>query len=592
MSQQAPQELFAGKYQLVRLLGRGAMGEVWLANEVGPRNFVRQVALKRLLITEGISDYARESFVAEAQVIARLDHPNIVRLIELGESDDRGLYLALDYIDGTSLDRVIRRGPLSEQAVALIGREVSKALDAVHSMCDETGRNLSVVHRDISPANILIGRDGRIRLSDFGVARIHGLGGEKTETGVFKGKLPYMPPEQATGAPFDGRADIFSLGITLFEGLIGGRLRKGETQGQLIAMIATERAPRVLEVAPHIRSDLALTIDQSTEFNPAVRTPSAGHFAGQLHNILHQMGPRAEDAAVAELVERVAAVSGAQGNAQRQPWSLALSGENQAYASASARSVPQPAPSSPGSMRVPGSGPHVGSGPHNLGSGPHSYAQPISFPPDPQGSSDAHAAPSVTRIASIRDAHPPVAPASNSRAVLFAIVAALILGSGLGAAWILFFSDSPGPGPVAATPSASNSPGTTTPVAVATVELPNVVPTTQPSSTEEPAASSSKSGRPPSTSTSPMPRTTGTQKPTAEEVGTGNGTLQVSVNPWGNVSINGKSYGSTPLGAISLAPGTYTVVVTNPDLGATRSASVKISPGKPAGVRFDLKKSE
>lgn len=580
MSQQAPQELFAGKYQLVRLLGRGAMGEVWLANEVGPRNFVRQVALKRLLITEGISDYARESFVAEAQVIARLDHPNIVRLIELGESDDRGLYLALDYIDGSSLDRIIRRGPLSEAAVALIGREVSKALDAVHSMCDETGRNLSVVHRDISPANILIGRDGRIRLSDFGVARIHGLGGEKTETGVFKGKLPYMPPEQATGAPFDGRADIFSLGITLFEGLIGGRLRKAETQGQLIAIIATERAPRVLDVAPHTRSDLALTIDQSTEFNPAVRTPSAGHFAGQLHNILYQMGPRAEDSAIAELVERVNTVSGAtQGGGQRQPWSLALSGENQAYASASARSAPHASPSNPRTH---------GSGPHTFGSGPNSLARPISFPPDPQGGSDAHSAPSVTRIASIRDAQPAHAPSTNSRAVFFAIAAALVLGSGLGATWILFFSDSPS---AVATASASANVGTTTPVAVATVETTSPTAATPPLSSQDPAASATKSGRP--ISSTSTPRTTSTPKTAAaDEVGTGPGTLQVSVNPWGNVSINGKSYGTTPLGAISLPAGTYTVVVTNPDLGATRSASVKVLAGKPAGVRFDLKKSE
>jgi serine/threonine-protein kinase len=466
--------------------------------------------------------------------------------------------------------------------VALIGREVSKALDAVHSMCDETGRNLGVVHRDISPANILIGRDGRIRLSDFGVARIHGLGGEKTETGVFKGKLPYMPPEQATGAPFDGRADIFSLGITIFEGLLGGRLRKAETQGQLIAMIATERAPRVLEVAPQTRSDLALTIDQSTEYNPAVRTPSAGHFAGQLHNILYQMGPRAEESAIAELVERVVAVSGAtQGGGQRQPWSLALSGENQAYASASARSAPQPNPSSPSHSRA------QGSGPHNLGSGPHSYARPISFPPDPQGGSDAHSAPSVTRIASIRDAHPTAQPTSNSKAVVFAILAALILGSGLGAVWILFFSDSPST--VATAPTGSSTVVTTTPVAVATIETAAATVTGLPS-TAEPTASSSKSSRPVSTSTTP--RTTSAPKASAEEVGTGPGTLQVSVNPWGNVSINGKSYGTTPLGAISLPPGTYTVVVTNPDLGATRSASVKISAGKPAGVRFDLKKSE
>jgi len=115
MSQELPQDLFAGKFRLLRLLGKGAMGEVWLAEEVGPRNFRRQVAVKRLLATDGISEYARESFIAEAQVIARLDHPNIVRLIELGESDERGLYLVLDYIDGAALDLRSRHTQLYEK---------------------------------------------------------------------------------------------------------------------------------------------------------------------------------------------------------------------------------------------------------------------------------------------------------------------------------------------------------------------------------------------------------------------------------------------------------------------------------------------
>lgn len=586
MSQASP-EIFAGKFQLVRLLGRGAMGEVWLANEVGPRNFQRQVAVKRLLITEGFSEYARESFVAEAQVIARLDHPNIVRLIELGESDDRGLYLVLDYIDGAALDRVIRRGPLSEKAVALIGREVAKALDAVHTMRDANGQNLGVVHRDISPANILVGRDGRVRLSDFGVARIHGLGGEKTETGVFKGKLPYMPPEQATGTPFDGRADIFSLGITLFEGLIGTRLRKAETQGQLIAMIATERPPRVGEVAPHIRADLAAVIDQATEFNSEHRMPSAGHLAGQLHNVLYQLGANAEEQAIAELMERVQAVSSASTAANRQPWSLALSGENQAYANSARPSTSGSYPNS--SM--------AGSHPNSSMSGSYPSAGLVQQAQPPSGSfrreptsvppPDAPNAASVTRIASIRDASPSVTPSRNSRTVFLAICAALVLGSLFGAAWILLLQ--PGtqkPAIEAAAPNTASadikpSGATTEPVASS-----KPVETAVAIGTNSATLPTSKTGRVPVT-----PKTATVK--TAEEVdSSGTGTLQVAVNPWGTVSVDGRSYGTTPLGAISLPAGTHTVVVTNPELGASRSASVKIVSGKSSAIRFDLKKSE
>lgn len=575
------------------MLGRGAMGEVWLAHEVGPRNFHRQVALKRLLSTEGISDYARESFVAEAQVIARLDHPNIVRLIELGESDDRGLYLVLDYIDGAALDRVIRRGgPLSAGAVALIGREVAKALDAVHTMSDEYGRNLHVVHRDVSPANILIGRDGRVRLSDFGVARIHGLGGEKTETGVFKGKLPYMPPEQALGEPFDGRADVFSLGITLFEALLGGRLRKAETQGQLIAMIATERVPRVLEVIPNALPALAQALDAATEFESARRLPGAGHLALAMHQVLHQLGPHAEEVAISELLERVNVAAGPGTGVTKQPWSMALSGENAALGS-------QP---SAGSYPSTSSAPSAGSYPSASGARPIHQAQAASIGPSPQAPGEAWKnAPSVppehpnqasvTKVASITDTARS-APAGSSKTWVAAILGAILLGSGVGAAWVLLAPPPPARSD-AATPSddgASGSPAATEakqasgnpadPTATVSAAE-SAQPELLASATSSAAARPGKPGRPlPTPSANP------------DDGGGGNGTLQVLVNPWGNVVIDGKPYGATPLGAISLAPGNHTVTVTNPELGASRSGTVKVLAGKPASIKFDLKKSD
>ncbi|NUP05360.1 MAG: serine/threonine protein kinase [Polyangiaceae bacterium] len=590
MTQQLPEQLFAGKFRLVKMLGRGAMGEVWLADEVGPRNFSRQVAVKRLLATEGISDYARESFLAEAQVIARLDHPNIVHLIELGESDDRGLYLVLDYIDGAALDRVIRKGgALSPAAVALIGREVAKALDAVHSMIDPHGRNLSVVHRDVSPANILIGRDGRIRLSDFGVARIHGLGGEKTETGVFKGKLPYMPPEQALGEPFDGRADIFSLGVTLYEGLLGGRLRKAETQGQLIAMIATERVPRVDQNLPHTMPELAAAIDMATEFRAAGRTPSAGHLAAQMHNVLYRLGPSAEDAAVQEICERVAQASGATGQAPRQPWSLALTNESSGYGSGP-RHIANPLSQSGSHHGAFANHPTASSGRLSAGSVP---------PPEPPGTA------SVTRIASISDASHSTtgSSGSNARTWFVALCGAIIVGALVGAAWILLSpppkgepasnadeKDTEAKSTAAPTASTATDAASTSSTATATNEATSsdavASSTAGPVSSGTPSSPTSRTAlvRPP-----PVPPVTTSSSNTGDASGTGS--LIVTVNPWGNVTVDGVPRGSTPLGAISLPAGTHTVVVTNPELGASRSASVKVQPNKTASVRFDLKKT-
>jgi len=573
MPSHASEPLFAGKFRLVKRLGRGAMGEVWLADEVGPRNFSRQVAVKRLLATEGISDYARESFLAEAQVIARLDHPNIVHLIELGETDDRGLYLVLDYIDGAALDRVIRKGgALSAGAVALIGREVAKALDAVHSMVDAHGHNLGVVHRDVSPANILIGRDGRIRLSDFGVARIHGLGGEKTETGVFKGKLPYMPPEQALGEPFDGRADLFSLGVTLHEALYGGRLRKAETQGQLITMIATERVVLVRSTVPDAMPEIAAAIDAATEFRATQRTPTAGHLAAQFHAVLHALGPRAEEQAIAEICERVAIAAGAPAGASRQPWSMALSSESPAYGSG---------PRSISSSSRPGSSPSpAASAPRTGGS----------VPPEA-----AHQA-SVTRVASISDASARTAGGASSKTWFFAMLSAVLLGCGFGALYVFLSPPKRNPPVVDAREAASIEAALSTSAIAASTGAArpsgeiaasssgqDASASGAPSTSVAVAGSSSTRARP------GLPRPSAAVVSGAEE--TGNGTLTVTVNPWGNVSVDGRPYGMTPIGSISLPAGPHTVVVVNPDLQASRSQIVKVIANKNVGVRFDLKKN-
>lgn len=589
-------ELFAGKFSLVKLLGRGAMGEVWLANEVGPRNFKRQVAVKRLLATEGISEYARESFVAEAQVIARLDHPNIVRLIELGESDDRGLYLVLDYIEGAALDRIIRKGgPLSAGAVAFLGREVAKALDAVHSMSDDYGQNLGVVHRDVSPANILIGSDGRVRLSDFGVARIHGLGGEKTETGVFKGKLPYMPPEQALGEPFDGRADLFSLGITIHEALLGGRLRKAETQGQLIAMIATERVARVRDTVPSALPQLAQAIDLATEFRSDQRVSSAGHLVHLMQQVLHSMGPHAEEQAMTELCDRVALVTGGASQAQRQPWSLALSGEQASAYGGAAGHAPA------GQFGQSGSNPSanvVSSGSHPSASGPpHATQHPSQRPPPPYGAIPASIPPpgaaSVTRVATIRDASPAAPETGPLRAWGFALSAAIIIGCGAGAVWVLLRGTPPGL--VAAAPTQAVAEDVTAKV---TADAPA-------SAEAAPQVAASPSGDAIVLTTSEPPAEPGTVPripragvPTPPSASanaddqSGTGTLVVVANPWGNVSVDGKPYGATPLPPITLGVGPHSVTVSNPELGSSRSSTVRIKGGQSSFVKFDFKKND
>jgi serine/threonine-protein kinase len=590
--------MFAGKYRLVRMLGKGAMGEVWLAEEEGPRSFRRRVAVKRLLsTTNDAGDIATSSFVAEAQVIAKLDHPNIVRLIELGTFENE-LYLVLDYVDGAALDRMVKKktggGPLSPKAVAYIGREIALALEAVHSLCDEAGNNYGVVHRDVSPSNILISRDGRVRLSDFGVARISAFHGEKTETGIFKGKLPYMPPEQARGQKFDGRADIFSLGVTLFEALVGHRLRRAETQTQLIVLIATERAPRVRTLLPDAPEALAAAIDATLELDPEYRTGDGGKLAADLDAALRSFGPNAVKEAREELrarVEQVAgpptqsstisdgkASEGGTGAGKRQSWSVPLSS-----------SPPPPYDDGAGETGRPSgtdipSAPTAGLSPQTLraaGQGPASEAG--------------------TRGGS----------AKKRPGALLAIIA-LLVGAGTAGALMFLKGKSGNTGANgdraqangAATTSTGAPSAAPTTAAVAPPPAtgdPTAAGTGEPAVTAAPAGQSAPTAPGPTTAatTPPTPGLTGRLKPpeatptaSASVDAATPGTLQVIVLPWGDVSVDGKSVGTTPIPAIQLAPGTHTVTVKNAELGASRSAAVSVKPGQPASVKFDLRRTE
>jgi serine/threonine protein kinase len=594
-----------GKYQLVRILGKGAMGEVWLAEEEGPRNFRRRVAVKRLLHSGDMTDYAVESFVAEAQVIARLDHPNVVRLVEFGtEPESGGLYLVLDFVDGISLEHVLRsKLPLGPAAVAYVGREVARALDAVHSLADETGQGYGVVHRDVSPSNVLASRDGRIRLTDFGIARISGLGGQKTETGVFKGKLPYMPPEQARGEPFDGRADVFALGVTLFEFLLGRRLRRAETHGQLLVQIARDRVPHVLDLLPDAPARLAAAIDRATEFRGEDRHESAREFARELGHVLAELGPDAESEAIDEMRARVEKHAGAPLPALSRA-SASGSGSGSGIAKAAGSQTGAAAlPSSP----TPATGlPGVGAGNDAVTRVEHGHK------PEVASAAPAQASPTTgSHVGAVATVHPPAPPDGRRARVALAVGGALALGVAAAGG---FFLAKGGPTPQASD-SKAPSPSMASEGDLQPHKMSPSVSVAPPSSSSapEPAEAGTASGAPssalpgppstvqaasPSTAPAQGPRTTSNApatKPSASADATDPttpGSLSVVVQPWGDVSVDGRSVGTTPLAPITLAPGPHSVTIKNGELGASRSFTVTVKPGQRASLSVNLQKSE
>jgi eukaryotic-like serine/threonine-protein kinase len=239
-----------GPYRLMRKLATGGMGQVWLARLKGSTRRTPLV-VKRLLPHLSEEPEFIEMFLEEARVAAILKHPNIVRIHDVGDVDGAA-YIAMEYVHGVALRDIIdaarQQGHTVPLAAAsrIIG-EAAAGLDFAHRATGKTGQPLGLIHRDVSPHNILVGFDGVVKLIDFGVARAAGRT-VHTAAGNIKGKYPYMSPEQAAGRRLDLRSDVFSLGAVLYETLTGNRVfkRESESSTRMAVIDAKVQAPSAL----------------------------------------------------------------------------------------------------------------------------------------------------------------------------------------------------------------------------------------------------------------------------------------------------------------------------------------------------------
>ncbi len=285
-------------YRTLFVLGRGGMGSVEAALAVEPveaegtPSYERVVALKRLL-PEARDPRRTEMFLREARLAAMLDHPNVVRAFDYGELDGE-LYLAMEYVEGQPLSRVLRalaeaNERLPVDLAAHILAEVCRGLHAAHELADaRTGQALNLVHRDVSPQNVMIGYDGHVRLLDFGVAKI--ATESLTKTGEVKGKTPYMSPEQAMGDPIDRRSDLFGVGAMLFECITLKRMWGDGTDMDVIRKLALEEPPP-LEAPEAMTSLYTRLVARKAEGRPA----TAAEAARELDAFVRERG-YAEDA--------------------------------------------------------------------------------------------------------------------------------------------------------------------------------------------------------------------------------------------------------------------------------------------------------
>ena len=265
-----------GRYTLERVVGVGGMAEVWQARALGPSGFEKVVAVKRVLRSLSADPEFVRMFAAEARLVAGLIHPNIVQVTDYAveeADDDPGAhehFLAMEYVDGVDLAALLQRAQHAGRAIPtsvaiLAARDIARALGCAHAN--------GVVHRDVSPHNVMASRTGEIKVTDFGIAKVMSAV-PRTAIGLWKGKLPYMSPEQALLKPLDGRSDLFSLGLVLYELLSGKRRNTGDTSEEIFSRLIDVETPKNEELffAP---PEMRIVLRRSLALDPDERFPDA-----------------------------------------------------------------------------------------------------------------------------------------------------------------------------------------------------------------------------------------------------------------------------------------------------------------------------
>jgi serine/threonine protein kinase len=278
-----------GKYILLDRINSGGMAEVYRAKVTGVEQFERLLAIKCMLPKLAEDESFTTMFVDEAKLASQLNHANIVHIYELGSTDGQ-LYIAMELVNGRDLRHVVKTAYARGQRlpVAFAAYVVAKAAEGLafaHERPGVDGLPLNIVHRDVSPQNILVSYDGEVKVVDFGIAKAEQRATE-TRAGVLKGKFAYMAPEQVAGKKVDARADIFALGTVLFEALTGQKLFAGESDLSLLTKVRNCELPNFQQVLPDGQEDLIAVLGGCLQLKPKARFQSASDVAAGLNPLL------------------------------------------------------------------------------------------------------------------------------------------------------------------------------------------------------------------------------------------------------------------------------------------------------------------
>ena len=299
-----------GRYEVLTALASGGMATVYIGCTFGIAGFQRLLAIKVLHPHFAHEDEFISMFLDEARLAARINHPNVVATHDVSDSGGDGFFLVMDYIEGHHLGAILQQAARENHRVPAtvavrVVLDALAGLEAAHTLKDELGNPLNVIHRDVSPHNIIVGVDGVSRLTDFGVAKAE-VRLAHTQEGHFKGKLSYMSPEHAQNGHLDQRSDLFAMGIILWETLTGRRLFRGETSAQILQKVLNEEVPLASGFDPNLRPFDAL-LQKALAKNRDDRFQTAEEFAIALEDVAQANGGIATARTTGELVRKLAA---------------------------------------------------------------------------------------------------------------------------------------------------------------------------------------------------------------------------------------------------------------------------------------------
>lgn len=636
------------RYKLLKLLATGGMGEVFLARSEGPHGFSKTLVIKRILSHLASDPQFVEMFLDEARLAALLTHPNIVQIYELGE-EEGSWYIAMEYIHGRTL-RGIRRELLQKRQLlspifaARVCAQALQGLHYAHTLTDEVGTPLRVVHRDVSPDNVLVGFNGQVKLVDFGIAKA-ATAISTTRSGTVKGKFSYMAPEQLLGNPVDGRTDVYAMGVILFELLTGARPWTGPTEPALINKILHSPPPTPRERNPALPEAMNDLILRALEKDPADRFQSAEEMSLELERFITQNGQQLTTSQVGAFVrelfgpEAAALPTGSTGSNPSLPRAALSTGERRQAAPSEDPTAVVPTPISTGARQrvralattmAPEGAPQA-SGSHPVPDEALSTSVELAtavLPPQ-AGAQDGGAPASEGAVAP----SPETAP-TRRRSLLFllavgglpllfigALVVAYTAGrserpvpaaealaspapslqpAGSGASGPEAVGEGPGVPPSAEIVSARTTQGADDAAAVVTAagatqenDAAEVAPPAgataagspdpEPVVAAEPAASPVEAARPAPARTEPR-RTSRRAAPPVR----GEGKVALRISPWAEVLHGGKSLGITPMAAVTVPSGRQTFTLRNADLKITRMVTVTVPVGGEVELRADL----